>query len=95
MKIQDDSTRYSRVAEELRQKMRQGQLKPGDRLPSFAEMRARGVSQNTMEKVHALLERENLVVRRHRAGVFVADRNESATSRSGIIGVTGKGFSFK
>lgn len=87
-------TRYLQLAEELRHQMRLGVLKPGDRLPSFAEMRARGISQNTMEKVHALLEREHLVERRHRAGVFVASARERKP-QTGIIGVAGQGFTFR
>ena len=93
-KTKQPSVRYLLLAQELREQMRRGALKPGDRLPSFAEMRAQGISQNTTEKVHALLEREHLVERRHRAGVFVANSNERKP-RAGILGVAGKGFSFR
>jgi DNA-binding LacI/PurR family transcriptional regulator len=95
MSTQSSHIRYKQLAEELREQMRRGLLRPGDRLPSFAEMRAQGISQNTMEKVHALLEREHLVERRHREGVFVADRTAKKELHNGILGVTGKGFSFK
>lgn len=93
--VSPPTIRYQQLAEDLRQQMRSGQLKPGDRLPSFADMRSQGISQNTMEKVHALLERERLVERRHRAGVFVADRRAQTEARTGIIGVSGFGFTFK
>lgn len=90
----ESSPRYAQLAEEFRTHMRAGILQPGDRLPSFAEMRARGISQNTMEKVFDLLEREHLIERRHRAGVYVA-KTDILKSQSGIIGVSGYGFSFK
>lgn len=87
--------RYHQIAEQLRQQMKAGTLRPGDRLPSFEEMRAQGISQNTMEKVHALLEREHLVERRPRQGTFVAaPRERMRRQRKGIIGLGSVGFSF-
>jgi DNA-binding LacI/PurR family transcriptional regulator len=64
--------RYIKLAEELRSQVRSRRLRPGDRLPSFTDMKAGGVSQNTLERVHALLEREGLIVRERGRGVFVA-----------------------
>lgn len=89
--------RYVKLAEELGAQMASGQLKPGDRLPSFAEMKARyGVSQNTLERVHGVLEKQGLIVREQGRGTFVAGR-ESRPRRAllGTIGITGEGFSFQ
>lgn len=70
-----------------------GDLKPGDRLPSYNETRAQyGVHTSTMEKVFAKLEGEGLIVRRRGSGTFVAKQSKKSTH--GVIGLTGVGFSF-
>lgn len=84
------SMKYLKIAEQLRRQVRAGVLKPGERLPSLGEMRQQGVSQNTMERVHLLLEQEGLIVRHHRRGVFVAQ--PPAERATGIIGVLGDAF---
>lgn len=83
--------KYIKVAEQLRAQVQSGNLKPGDRLPSFVELRDHHqISRGTVEKVHALLERDGLIVREQGRGVFVgsAQRREA----TGIIGFAGQGF---
>ncbi len=63
---------YKTLAAELRDQIRSGQLKPGDRLPSFSEGKASGISQRTFEHAHALLEKEGLIRRIPRRGTFVS-----------------------
>lgn len=64
--------KYQNVADDLRRQIQGGLLKPGDRLPSFTEMRVRqGVTQPTMERAHAILEREGLIRREPGRGTFV------------------------
>jgi DNA-binding LacI/PurR family transcriptional regulator len=83
--------KYVQLAEYLRAEVREGRLKPGDRLPSFIELRNKhSVSRGTVEKVHALLERDGLIVREQGRGVFVA-RTVKRTS-TGIFGLYGGGF---
>ena len=89
MEIQDHPNipRYIKLAENLRRQMADKVLNPGDRLPSFAEMKQRhGVSQDTLERANALLEREGLIVRMQGRGVFVAEppraNRVGATKRS-------------
>lgn len=77
--------RYVKLAEELRVQIRSRQLLPGDRLPSFTDMRSSGVSQNTLERVHALLEREGLVVRERGKGVFVSRTVRIETPTVGLV----------
>lgn len=90
-----DHPKYTRVANELRAKIRGGELRPGDRLPSYAEMKARGVSQPTLDRVHVVLERDGLIEKRHGSGVFVANARAAkrpARSRrtpTGILGCVG------
>ncbi len=68
------------LAEKFARRIRSSELKPGDRLPSFTQMRAQwGATPSTVERIHAQLERENLIERRHRSGVFVADTRTGST----------------
>lgn len=72
--------KYLTLAEKFARQIRSGELKPGDRLPSFAQMRAQwGATPATVERIHAQLERENLIERRHRSGVFVASLPAGST----------------
>ncbi|MDR3708712.1 MAG: GntR family transcriptional regulator [Capsulimonadaceae bacterium] len=83
--------KYVQLADHLRKQIKRGTLKPGDRLPSQAELKAQyGISQATMERLHASLEQEGLIVRRQGSGTFVAPPPERI--RTGIVGVTGVGF---
>lgn len=71
--IQQHLPKYARLAQELRQQIASGELRAGEALPSFAQMRERGgVSQDTLTKAHDLLEREGLILRERGKGVFVA-----------------------
>jgi GntR family transcriptional regulator, arabinose operon transcriptional repressor len=82
---------YVQVADQIRRQIAKGILKPGDRLLSRREMRERyGVNFNTLEKAHALLEEENLIVRSHRSGVFVAQPGRRPPT--GSIGFCGVSF---
>jgi DNA-binding transcriptional MocR family regulator len=64
--------RYEAYAEELAQRIRSGQLRPGDRLPSVRELkRQRGVSASTVFSAYHLLESLGLVEARERSGYFV------------------------
>ena len=65
-------SRYVLLADFIRKRIKNGELVPGDRLPSFQSMRDEyGVAQGTIEKAHSLLEREGLISRHRRKGVFV------------------------
>jgi hypothetical protein len=82
------ATKYQKLAELLRQRMRAGELRAGDRLPSFGEMRDRHQAQQaTVDRAYALLEREGKIVRRARRGVFVAERAAPRHPRIGVAGL--------
>jgi len=69
------STLGQRVAEALRERILDGDLKPGDRLPSEPDLaRELGVSRATVRAAFTVLEEEGLVLRRHGAGTFVLRR---------------------
>lgn len=65
---------YGQLTADFRERILRGELKPGEKLPSFTEMRMQhGVSQATLNRVHSLLEAEGLIRRRRGAGTFVCD----------------------
>lgn len=88
------------VADALRRSIRSGELKPGDRLPSYSQAREMyGAHTVTLEKAHAQLEREGLIVRERGRGTFVALTSRRSTGKrprksSGIVGIAGFGFEF-
>lgn len=78
--------KYQELANEWRKLILEGAVAPGSQLPSFSEMYAQyGATQTTVERVYALLAQEGLIVREHRRGVFVANR-ESNKVKNGTIG---------
>ena len=79
--------KYVRLAESIREQVRSGALKPGDQLPSYAQVQAQfGIGQGTLERVYMLLEQENLIVRTPKLGTFVAEPRRR--DRTNVIGVT-------
>ena len=65
--------RYYRIAETLRAKIRDGALAPGTRLDNQRQLaKSFGVTLMTLRQALAVLERENLIARRHGLGTFVA-----------------------
>lgn len=67
--------KYQIWAERIRKQIRSGQLRPGERLPSFSQMKQSGFSQATLDRALALLENEGLIIRREKVGVFIAEEN--------------------
>ena len=65
--------RYSRIADALRARIREGALAPGARLDNQRQLaRSFGVTLMTLRQALEVLERERLIVRRHGLGTFVA-----------------------
>lgn len=68
--------KYQVLSEQLRAQIESRELLPGERLPSFAEMREHfGVTTTTVERVFSILASEGLVERRARSGVYVTQPN--------------------
>ncbi|HZS76738.1 MAG TPA: GntR family transcriptional regulator [Ktedonobacteraceae bacterium] len=66
---------YHQLKEVLRNEIERGVYKPGDRLPSEPElMREYGVSRITVRQALDELEAEELILRRHGKGTYVAER---------------------
>src|SRR5436305_12736198 len=65
--------RYQGIAEALRTRIREGALRPGARLDNQRRLATSfGVTLMTLRQALELLERENLIARRHGLGTFVA-----------------------
>jgi DNA-binding GntR family transcriptional regulator len=68
------SLRHS-LAQELRARIRAGEWRPGERIPSEPELaRAKTVSRSSMRAAITLLEEEGFVSRRHGSGTYVTHR---------------------
>jgi len=79
LSVPQREARHVTLARRFSEQVRTGQLQPGDRLPSFNEMRETfGIGRDTLERMHTVLERQGLIVREHRRGVFVADPQKPA-----------------
>lgn len=85
---------YSQVASFLRQRIRNGELAAGTKLPKELDLaRQLGVSRIPVRHALAILDREGLIRRRHGRGTFVAenvDRPE-VLRLSGVIGWAAEG----
>ncbi|SHN48195.1 GntR family transcriptional regulator [Cryptosporangium aurantiacum] len=67
-----DAHPYRRIVDDIRRAIEEGELRPGDRVPSIPELgRTYNVAKTTAERVHAALRAEGLVVSRKGAGVYV------------------------
>jgi DNA-binding LacI/PurR family transcriptional regulator len=85
---------YDQITTQIRDLIVSGELKPGEKLPSYNQIRATyGIHTNTMEKVLVRLEGEGLVERRRGSGVFVCPPARKSTH--GVIGLSGGGFTFE
>lgn len=63
---------YLQIVQQTKQALRMGQLAPGDRLPSAAEVvAATAINPNTVLKAYRELEHEGLVEARQGVGTFV------------------------
>jgi DNA-binding GntR family transcriptional regulator len=68
------SLRHS-LAQELRARIRAGEWRPGDRIPSEPELaRRRTVSRSSMRAAITVLEEEGYVSRRHGSGTYITHR---------------------
>lgn len=70
-----DRPMYKQIADALRSRIANGDLAPGDRLPSEAQLMAEyGVAGGTVRQALALVRNEGLAVAEHGRGVFVRSR---------------------
>lgn len=80
---------YYQIANMLRQKIEQGVLAPGEKLPKEIDLsKAFGVSRVTLRQSLSILEEEGLLIRGRGQGTFVAENveNRQKIKLTGIIG---------
>ncbi|WP_282795797.1 GntR family transcriptional regulator [Streptomyces sp. CC224B] len=71
------TTAYRRVAQELRDEIAEGRLRPGDRIASLTELQERfGVSDTVILEARKVLVAEGLLVARTGDGTYVRERPE-------------------
>lgn len=64
--------KYERVADAIRDQIRSGQLKPGNKLPSIAQLQEQhGVSYGSIRSAMLVLKAERLIEGRPGEGVYV------------------------
>jgi DNA-binding LacI/PurR family transcriptional regulator len=84
--------KYARLSQEIKMQIDRGIFKPGDRLPSFVELRETySISPATVERMYASLEQEGIIVRKQGRGTFVAEVETPITT--GIIAICGASLS--
>ena len=67
------TTKWEKLAGDIRNKIKSGQLRPGDQLPSTAQLKKEhGVSDSVIRYAMHALRTEGLVESLHGVGVFVA-----------------------
>jgi DNA-binding LacI/PurR family transcriptional regulator len=78
---------YAKIAETLREEIKNGTLKPGDQLPTEEELcNFYNVSRGTIRKALHTLESEGIISRRQGIGSFVNNVSEKISSKSiGLI----------
>ncbi|MEV1072419.1 winged helix-turn-helix domain-containing protein [Micromonospora parva] len=65
---------YIRISDEIIGDLRSGKVKPGDKLPSIADMSDRfDVSSSTIQMVYVRLEALRVIRRHQGKGIFVTD----------------------
>lgn len=78
--------KYRVLADEFREKISQGELTPGDKLPSFAEICEQyEVAVTTVNQVYTLLEQEGLIERQQGRGTFVAQPKNVLEGTIGVV----------
>ena len=78
-----EKPKYLQHFEDVRRQIDAGELQPGDRLPSYADLhKSHGLSQATVERSHALLEKDGYIERLARKGTFVSTPNTSNPNAS-------------
>src|SRR4051794_1146227 len=81
-------SKYSTLFRQLKARIESGALVPGDRMPTFVEMRAEyGVMPTTVDRIYGMLEQEGLIVREQGRGTFV--KQPAPRHATGVVGIHG------
>ena len=81
-------SKYNLLFRQLKAQIESGALAPGDRMPTFVEMRAQyGVVPTTVDRIYGMLEQEGLIVREQGRGTFV--KQPAPRRANGVVGIHG------
>ncbi|MBM0226881.1 MULTISPECIES: winged helix-turn-helix domain-containing protein [Micromonospora] len=70
--------KWAQLADHIREQIASGELAPGDKLPSTAQLKdEHGVSAGVVRQAILVLQMQGVVEGVHGVGVFVAERVES------------------
>lgn len=73
-KFNNETPIYLQIMDEIKGRIAQGKLKPGDQVPPVRELAVKaGVNPNTMQKALSELEREGVLYSQRTSGRFVAE----------------------
>ena len=65
--------KYLQLVEHLRGQIDSGEIRPGDRLPSYVDLRkSHGLTQPAIDRSYAILEKDGYIERIARKGIFAA-----------------------
>lgn len=77
-KFTSDAPIYLQIMDEIKLRIAQGRLKPGDKVPAVRNLALKaGVNPNTMQKALSELEREGVLYSQRTSGRFVSDQSEA------------------
>lgn len=81
--------RYLIVIEQIKEKIMDGELVRGERLPSEVDFaKELGVSRNTLREALRILEEESIIVRKHGIGTFVNKQPEFTGGLEELFSIT-------
>ncbi|MBE5947296.1 MAG: GntR family transcriptional regulator [Lachnospiraceae bacterium] len=80
-KFTNDAPIYLQIMDEIKLRIAQGRLKPGDKVPAVRDLAIKaGVNPNTMQKALSELEREGVLYSQRTSGRFVAEQTDAETN---------------
>ncbi len=80
-KFNNEAPIYLQIMDEIKFRIAQGKLKPGDQVPPVRELAMKaGVNPNTMQKALAELEREGVLYSQRTSGRYVAEPENGVAS---------------
>ena len=87
MEFQNNYPIYLQIADDIKRRIVIGELHPGDKLPSNADLAvAYTVHPNTVQRIYRQLESEGITFTKRGVGTFlVEDPNLTETLRNGIL----------
>jgi len=85
--------KYLQLVQKITRQIEQGALRVGQPLPSYLELKNQyEVSQSTVDKAYAILEKEGLITRKVGSGIYVSE--PPVLPATGFVGLVDASYSF-